>query len=932
MSNISFDNVYLLLIAVPLIVLFTVPFALAIRKDNRNGHNVASQVLHVVMAVLIAFVAAGTNITTVLSETHVYVVADVSFSARNNLDIIDDYITNMDLPRGAKLGLVCYGKDYELVGALGDPKKVPSVKTATVDDSETNTAEALSYAGTLFPAGVIKRVVLITDAKDSDARDANAIRRAVDGLAAQNVKVDAVFIDDNIREDEQEVQISGVEFTPNVFTGSAEKVRVSVQSSYETFAVVTLRKDGVSLETKPVDLTLGLNTIGFTLDTTQAGTFEYELSVVAEGDGVAENNTYAFTQKVFDTMHLLVVTGAWDDCTALISRYGSRAQMDIYESDSSVATAVKTAYKNQLGDNIDLHINDTAVPVSVEDFCKYDEIILADVDISTLTSCTAFVDGLYKAVSVLGKSLITVGNLYIQNRGDNDLKQLEDMLPVKFGNSEEDPKLYTLVIDGSRSMETLGHLVIAKQVATHLVNLLNDKDEICIVTFFGDVRIVQEPVPLINRNAVIEKINGIELIQGTLISKGLSTAANLITNLDYADKQVMLITDGLSYTDESDDPVAIAEEMYRNGIVTSVFDVGRQGDAQDGSGSNPDGPSNTAKTTLQRIARVGSGFARNSSEKGNYYYSPNVEFFEQIDFGPLADSLTESVVRKDTAVSVGRRTDSVLSDIDAAQIPAVSGYVYSKTEADATTVLFVEHERASGTVQKPLYAYRNQGIGRVASFTSSFNEDWLARWESAGLSGVFFENVLQTCVPTQKTAVPYTVAVLRKGKYSRVEVALVEQHFGTAAKITVTDPDGETLEGEMSVSLGNYYFEMETARVGKYEIRIDYLYNGTAYSADTTVHIAYADEYDVFAVYESSPLHRAIDGRGSVIGDALTAEKEVLKIRNGDDEVGKRVVELTAPLLMITVVLLIADIVIRKLKWEDIVSFFGLRKNGGGKR
>ena len=153
MNNINLDNPYYLLIALPLIVLFTVPFVLAVRKSNRNGHNVASQIIHVVMAIVIAFAASRVSMTTVLTETDVYVVADVSYSANRNLDTIDMYIKNLDLPDNTKLGLVCFGKDCELVSPLGDPKKVASVKDATVDDTETNIAEALSYTGKLLVRG-----------------------------------------------------------------------------------------------------------------------------------------------------------------------------------------------------------------------------------------------------------------------------------------------------------------------------------------------------------------------------------------------------------------------------------------------------------------------------------------------------------------------------------------------------------------------------------------------------------------------------------------------------------------------------------------------------------------------------------------------------------------------------------------------------------
>ena len=79
MSNISFVNVWLLFIAVPLFLAVLVPFFIAVGKENRNGHSIASMVLHLCLAVMVAFAAAGTKIETVVTETNVYVVAAVSY-------------------------------------------------------------------------------------------------------------------------------------------------------------------------------------------------------------------------------------------------------------------------------------------------------------------------------------------------------------------------------------------------------------------------------------------------------------------------------------------------------------------------------------------------------------------------------------------------------------------------------------------------------------------------------------------------------------------------------------------------------------------------------------------------------------------------------------------------------------------------------------
>ena len=920
MSSISFANVYLLFLAIPLVALFIVPFALAIRRDNVNGHNVASLVLHLFMAVVIAFAATSPTVTTILTETHVYVVADVSYSASKNLDTIDNYVHDLTLPVNAKLGLIAFGKDYEIVSELGDPKDVKSVKDATVDPSETNITEALEFAATQFEPNVIKRIVLITDGKQSDGRDSAAIKKSVDKLALQNVKVDAIYIDSNIKQGTAEVQLSYVNYTKNVYVGREETVTAVVQAGKATEARVTIYKNGTRIGRKSVNLTLGINNVQFELDTAEAGKFDYVITVEADDDTNTLNNTCSFTQNVTEELKVLFITGEWEDFTTAVEKYGDKVTIDLYDcSDNTVvsAAAKRSFINSHTTATVKLHTGTNEVPFSVEALSDYDEIVLSNMNVTKLANCTEFVASLDTVVASYGKSLFTIGDLHIQSGKRDELNMLDDMLPVHFGNSEEDPKIYAIIIDSSRSMEFLSHMIVAKQVAKALVELLNDKDQLCIVTFFSDVRILMPPTPLTNRAQILRDIDNINATQGTVIGKGMQAAYDLINGLEgYSDKQTMLITDGLSYSDGDDDPVEIARNMFNDGIVTSVFDVGRQGDAANGSGSNPDDVASAARRMLRDVATEG---------HGNYYYSNNLENLDDVKFSEIAADLTVSVVEKDTAVKVQRRTDSVLKGVEITEVPNVNGYVYTTAKSSATTVLTVEHERTSGTkVDKPLYAYWKYGNGRVASFTSGISGDWIASWDADtnGISNVFFGNVIDTNVPQEKHVTPYELTVTHAGKFTTVTLTPKTVRFRATASIKITMPDGNVISKPMEFNASYYYCEFESAQLGKYVIDVSYLYNNVNYADSTDTYVNFAAEYDEFAVFDSSALHKAIDGRGTVVSE------QSLNIVNNDDEVGRYVYGLTVPLLIACAVIYLVDVIVRKLKWSDVVSFFGLtRKN-----
>ncbi len=924
MNNISFDNIYLLLIAVPLILVFLIPFLISVRKVNRNFHNVASFALHIIMAIIIGFAAAGTTFTAVLSRTQVYVVADVSYSANKNLDEVDGYIKNLKLPANSEVGLVCFGKDYELLNKPTELASLDSVKTAEVDVSETDIASALEYTGTLFDEGVIKRVVLITDGKQTDENDTYAIRRAVDSLESQDIKVDAIYLDDNIDEEVHELQISDVQFTSSAYLNSIETAKVTVQSSYDTdSATLVLYKDGEEqLPYKAPTLSVGTNTVTFDLDTSKEGVFSYEVKLLSDDDKSDKNNSFKFTQKVTASMYVLAVTGDWETAKAMAVKYGDGAKVDIYENDPDVRLRDKAEFISLYAsdDNVNIYefgevsannlqgVPVRGVPWNIEALCPYDEVVLADIDISTIENSGEFVQNIKSMVSRLGKSLVTFGNLGIQTSDDSNVKELGSILPVQYGKSDDDARLYSIVLDSSRSMNQQFHWSVAKEVAKRILNLLNDDDYICVVTFFGEAVPVQPPVRLgANRAAIAEAIDNLSPRQGTLIGSGLYNAYQLIKDYDYSDKQVMLISDGANFGDDYHDPAEVAADMLDNAIVTSVFDVGRK-----------NGDTGTASETLLRnVAAQGGGL---------YYQSDNQENLNDNLFVEMAEDLIQQVIEKDTAVRVNRASDEVLNGIDTRAIPQISGFIKGKAQTGAITVLQAQYYRTehSKVNNIPLYCYWDFGSGRISSFSSSFTGDWVNQWEATDIAGTFIDNVLKSNIPDERNENPFSVDVLRDGGSTRVTLTPVTPRFDAQATIELTTPDGKTVNANLAFDQSYYYYEFDSAGVGEYTIKVAYNYYDLAYGNDNYLTVAYTDEYNEFASFDPAVLFRALNGRGEVNLDGN------LVVENDMKEVGTYSVNITIPLLIAVVVLYIIDIIIRKLKWDDIRSFFGRYKKDGG--
>lgn len=894
MSSINFDNVWLLFIALPLVVLFLVPFVIAVRKDNANGHNIASMVLHVLMALLIAFAAAGTYIVTVITETDVYVVADVSYSANKNLDTIDGYIENLSLPRNCKLGLICFGKDYQLVTELG--KKVRSVKEADVDDTETNISEALEYAGSLFKEDVIKRIVVITDGKETYPEDSNKLKRTVDGLVAKNIKVDAIFLDDNISSDVKEVQISSAEYTKSAFLDRNETVNVFVQTSYATPATVTLYKNGeVFGAPKILNLTLGSNNISFPLDTGEVGSHDYFVTVEADGDECSFNNYYSFTQKVSELVNVLLISSNEKDLDFVTELYGETTEIDSY-------------------------INDPEVPVSVEALAKYDEILISDTEVTSLNNYELFVESLEAVVSRFGKSLLTFGELGIQN-ANGDLAKLDDILPIRYGSAVLAPKLYTIMIDVSHSMNAgWSRFRLAKLAAIQLINYLNDEDYVLLTTFSGSAKSLYFGRIGPAREELIADIKNLNTEQGTYMGLGLKAVMDMIRNSDFSEKQVMVITDGLpykglinyggeEYAGMTDKEAAenVVETMLLYGIHTSVLQVG-------GSSSEAEGGGLAETQWLKDLAFMGGG---------SHYLAENEVQLGTVIFDEIKED--DKLEVSNTWITSERPRDSVLKNVDTT-LSYVSDYVLGKAKASATEVLSVTYQVGRVTAKVPLYAYWGYGNGKAASYAGKINE--LKKRDQTNINDVFFGNMLDNLMPAEKVEYPFALNTDVDGKTVKISITPGELHSKASAQITVKMPGGEERTEQMIFNSSNYYYELTASEIGKYAIDIVYSYNGEDYPAAATLDISYEPEYDAFTVFEASVIYRMIGANGTVSEDGNLA------LVNDEKEVATFTVKLAVPLLITAVVLYVVDIAIRKLKWKDIVSLFGKAKgkNDGGKK
>ena len=865
MRSVSFDNPWLLLAAVPLAIVILLPYVWAIRKENKTKATVASLILHTVIVAVLTMALAGTTMTTYMTKTEVVYVADVSFSTNKSLQLIDDHIARLEktLPNNTKSGLVCFGKEYKLVADIGE--KIPSVQGTGIDNSATDISSALNYASTLFSTDTIKHIVLLTDGNETDPNAANNLVRAVESLYAKNIYIDVVYINSNIQENETEVQLSSVTASAATYLNHKAQVKAVLQSGTEMQATVALYKNGEIYGT-PRQLTLapGYTTLNFDLDTQEVGSFDYEVRVEAADDLSQYNNSCSFTQSVTGVLNILLISNNEADAEALQTLYGADTLVDSY-------------------------INQPRVPCTVEQLCKYDEIIISGVDVSTLENNISFVDSLDKVVSVFGKSLINIGNSNIQSSTEDVVKNYEGILPVRYGNSNDDAKLYVIVLDTSRSMNFNLKFSYAKLVAQNLLNVLNDNDEVMVVGFSGSPKLVYALTEASNRTLLNRTISELTVTQGTVLSAALEAAYGFIKDMPHENKQVMLISDGLSYSLDGDLPTQTAAKMRADGIVVSTV--------------NPGEPNGVEM--MESIASAGGGDA--------FYVKDNASASDVV-YKQIGDELNKTVIEENVPVGIVSLFDQTMLGLNS--IPNVQGYVQTKAKSGTTVVLTVPYQKSSGAVADvPLYAYWQYGEGKVSCFTSDLLGKWSGSWK--GTNGeIFLRNALQCSVPGERVDYPYTLNVEFDGAQSLVEVMPVTIDPYATLDMTITMPDGSVVTKTLNFDQTRYYYEFNTPLLGKYEVQIEYSYGQETYVNTAVFHIDRSPEYDSFVLYSAATMTSAVRDRGKVYED------DSLKVENNVDEVSTYVVDFTIPLLVLAVSLYLIDIIIRKLTWADIRSLF----------
>jgi len=630
------------------------------------------------------------------------------------------------LPANVPLGVVAAGAKPRVVAAPTTRRGESwNWEAAAVDGAQTDLAAAVALAEGLFPAGVARHVVLITDGQENRGRLEDTARRA----AAGGLHLHALTLAGEARPDARVTSL--VTSQSQISEGATVELTATVESSLAGPARLRLFENGLQVEERALTLTPGeTQTLAFSRSPELRNSYMYRAVLEGlAGDAIPENNEALALVDVRGKPLLLYVEGEPGEARYLagaMEAMGLRLQ-------------VRTA---------------ETMPQTLRELNGYDAVILSDVPARVLGE--AWMAALRDYVGRLGGGLVMIGGRNSFGVGGYYRTPVEELLPVKLqapDQEEQQSSALALVMDRSGSMGG-AKLEFCKAAAATTAELLTAKDFLGVYAFDSAVTVVvpMSRVPAGGGGSLAGPIAGITAGGGTNIQPGMAQARTDLGSVKAKVKHMIVLTDGQS---EGTGYEAMAAAMRGEGITISTVAVG--GDA--------------AVPLLQAIAAAGGGQAYQTLDPASI-----TRIFTQ-------DTLihTGRLIREEAFVPQLVERHPLLRDWSPFESPPLLGYVKTNRKALAQVPLVTD-------LGDPLLATWRYDLGKVTAFTSDCKSRWAAAWVTGwpGYSRFWAQLLRETARAPQGQNID--LALTTEGAETVAEVRLLED-AGTFLNDAEVDAD-----------------------------------------------------------------------------------------------------------------------------------------------
>ena len=521
----SFDRAWVLIFA-PL-PLFWLAFAWK-RTERRVGLALKAAAL---LAVLLAL--AEPSLNTFETKVGAVVLVDTSASVpAADLSRAASIVGSLESARGRHwMRIMPFAREPRDLAPEETARGLEFKRTAGEGGRSTDLEAAIRDAAGSVPAGMVPRVVLISDGKENRGSAARASWQA----QQQGVPVDTYALNGRPK---PLLRLESVSAPSTVFTGERFPIDLVVSTPRASKARVELGAEGKALGSQDLDLAAGESRVRLHASLGISGAVEVQGKLSAENLGEVR-----FTQAVTLRRPRLLYLS-----------------QDPAGSETHLLNVLKSS-------QFDVEPSG-AVPLKPVD--QYQAVVLNNWDLESLPP--AFKTDLETFVQQGGGVLVIGGekNVYMENKTVEDA--MDRLLPAKLAPPRSpEGTCVVLIVDKSSSMEGK-KMELARLASIGVVENLRPIDQVGVLIFDNSF---QWAIPIRkaeDRQLMKRLIAGITPDGGTQIAPALAEAYRKIVPVHATFKHVVLLTDGIS---EEGDSLALSKEAAGQHVTISTVGLGQ---------------------------------------------------------------------------------------------------------------------------------------------------------------------------------------------------------------------------------------------------------------------------------------------------------------------------------------------------------------------
>ena len=885
--SVNFTNAWWLLLLIPAFALTLISYFKLNKRYRFTRNRIVSIVMHLVIMVLSIALLAGITMEYYKpnTETEVVLLVDYSYTLDDSAQQIDDFVKTVidNCDSMFKLGIVKFGYDQVYAVELtNNVNKAYSgyLASANPDTTATDISSALTYTASLFKNPEAARIVLMTDALETDG----AAKDVIKSLAAQGISVDTVYFPGESLG--QEVQIIGATpSVPKVEINANFNIDVTIQSSYTGPATITPYDNNVAGSPVTIDLVEGVQTVSIPYSFAWGGMHVMSFEISGAGDTLAQNNTYVNHIYIETFTEILVIESIKDESKSLVSVLAEELNVTVV--------------------NVE---DEASMPGTLDELRDYDEVILLNISNDDLP--TGFDTILYEYVHTIGGGLFTVcgneANSTTENwtanaytREDMYGTLYQEMLPVEIVEYTA-PVGVIIVVDTSGSM--LGgtykesKLYWAMQGAQACLDALTERDYVGIMTLATSYTEELTLTPRTQRDKILATIAELEesAIDGTLPSGGTIFSAALeragkalAARSDIEKKHIIIVSDGEPSSADAELYEFWAAQNAKMGVTMSIVGINASTEAQ-----------TKMKDLLVNHAGCDAENFHNISQ-GDYERLPIV-MREDLETPEIKSVNYETFTPKINIYN------SVTNGIHQEEMPTLDGYYGVKLKPNASAVVMGNYT--------PIYSQWDFGKGRVGTFACDLNGTWSADFVNSAVGATLLNNIIYALFPSENIRTTDVEATISGDNYTTNLSVFTELGEGEYIKVTITSPTGQEQIITADAASGYSRLSFAVKETGCHTILVQKLNASDEEVSHTTLYksLSYSKEYNGFPdTDEAEKLIASLsnDTEGVEITDPLQVFDNAVEYLH-------IIIDPRILFAILIIVCFLIDIAVRKFKWK----------------